>query len=158
MSTINLPNIEDEIFKLWQERQIFKATLEASKSRPLFNFYDGPPFATGSPHYGHILAATIKDTVCRFQTINGCYVPRLNGWDTHGLPIEQLGEKTLGIKIKLTTNVAITFIPATIPNSRNTVISALNKTKKPIAVVKLVRKVAKPTFLITSLMACSLFL
>ena len=98
MSTINLPNIEDEIFKLWQERQIFKATLEASKSRPLFNFYDGPPFATGSPHYGHILAATIKDTVCRFQTINGCYVPRLNGWDTHGLPIEQLGEKTLGIK------------------------------------------------------------
>ena len=98
MSTINLPNIEDEIFKLWQDRQIFKATMESSKSRPLFNFYDGPPFATGSPHYGHILAATIKDTVCRFQTINGYYVPRLNGWDTHGLPIEQLGEKTLGIK------------------------------------------------------------
>lgn len=98
MTTINLQKIEDEIFNFWNQNQIFKKTLENSKVHPLFNFYDGPPFATGSPHYGHILAATIKDTVCRFQTINGHYVPRLNGWDTHGLPIEQLGEKTLGIK------------------------------------------------------------
>ncbi len=98
MSTINLPNIEDEIFKFWEDKQIFQATLNESKDRPLFNFYDGPPFATGSPHYGHLLAATIKDTVCRFQTINGKHVPRINGFDDHGLPIEQLGEKTLGIK------------------------------------------------------------
>ena len=98
MSTINLQNIEDEIFNFWNQNQIFKKTLENSKHLSLFNFYDGPPFATGSPHYGHILAATIKDTVCRFQTINGHYVPRINGWDMHGLPIEQLGEKTLGIK------------------------------------------------------------
>ncbi len=98
MSTINLPNIEEEIFKFWEDNQIFQATLNQSKERPLFNFYDGPPFATGSPHYGHLLAATIKDTVCRFQTINGKHVPRINGFDDHGLPIEQLGEKTLGIK------------------------------------------------------------
>jgi isoleucyl-tRNA synthetase len=98
MSTINLPSIEDEIFKFWEDNQIFQATLNESKDRPLFNFYDGPPFATGSPHYGHLLAATIKDTVCRFQTINGKHVPRINGFDDHGLPIEQLGEKTLGIK------------------------------------------------------------
>jgi isoleucyl-tRNA synthetase len=94
----NLPEIETEIFNKWNKDNIFESTLEFSKNRPIFNFYDGPPFATGSPHYGHLLAATIKDTVCRFQTINGFYVPRLNGWDTHGLPIEQLGEKTLGIK------------------------------------------------------------
>jgi isoleucyl-tRNA synthetase len=87
MTTINLQNIENDIFNFWNENQIFKKTLENSKSSPLFNFYDGPPFATGSPHYGHILAATIKDTVCRFQTINGHYVPRINGWDMHGLPI-----------------------------------------------------------------------
>ncbi len=98
MTHINLPNIEKEIFNKWTTESTFESTLNVSKDRPVFNFYDGPPFATGSPHYGHILAATIKDTVCRFQTINGFYVPRLNGWDTHGLPIEQLGEKTLGIK------------------------------------------------------------
>jgi isoleucyl-tRNA synthetase len=98
MSQINLPDIEKEIFNQWQNNNIFENTLKYSQNRPVFNFYDGPPFATGSPHYGHLLAATIKDTVCRFQTINGHYVPRLNGWDTHGLPIEQLGEKTLGIK------------------------------------------------------------
>ena len=96
MTQINLPQFEEEIFKSWNDNNIFHETLKATSDRPLFNFYDGPPFATGNPHYGHILAATIKDTVCRFQTINGHHVPRINGWDMHGLPIEQLGEKTLG--------------------------------------------------------------
>lgn len=95
---INLSALEDEIYKLWIEEDTFKETLELSKNRPQFNFYDGPPFATGNPHYGHLLAGAIKDTICRFQTLNGKYVPRVNGWDTHGLPIEQLCEKTLGIK------------------------------------------------------------
>ncbi len=100
MSQINIPNIEEEIYQSWTTNNTFQETIKATKeqNRPLFNFYDGPPFATGSPHYGHLLAATIKDTVCRFQTINGHHVPRINGWDMHGLPIEQLGEKTLGIK------------------------------------------------------------
>ena len=98
MSQFNLPELELEILKYWNEENIFKLTLEESKNRPIFNFYDGPPFANGSPHYGHLLASTIKDTICRFQTINGHYVPRINGFDVHGLPVEQLGEKVLGIK------------------------------------------------------------
>ena len=98
MSQFNLPELELEILKYWNEENIFKLTLEESKKRPIFNFYDGPPFANGSPHYGHLLASTIKDTICRFQTINGHYVPRINGFDVHGLPVEQLGEKVLGIK------------------------------------------------------------
>ena len=98
MSQFNLPELELEILKYWNEGNIFKLTLEESKNRPIFNFYDGPPFANGSPHYGHLLASTIKDTICRFQTINGHYVPRINGFDVHGLPVEQLGEKVLGIK------------------------------------------------------------
>jgi isoleucyl-tRNA synthetase len=97
-SQINLPQIEEEIFEYWNQNDIFKHTLEQTQDRPIFNFYDGPPFATGNPHYGHLLAATIKDTVCRYQTLNGNFVPRINGFDCHGLPIEQLGEKTLGIK------------------------------------------------------------
>lgn len=94
---LDLPAMENEILAKWTEEDTFAATLKASAERPQFNFYDGPPFATGLPHYGHMLAATIKDAICRFQTINGHYVPRTNGWDTHGLPIEQLGEKTLEI-------------------------------------------------------------
>lgn len=94
---LDLPAMENEILAKWKQEDTFAATLKASADRPQFNFYDGPPFATGLPHYGHMLAATIKDAICRFQTINGKHVPRTNGWDTHGLPIEQLGEKTLGI-------------------------------------------------------------
>jgi isoleucyl-tRNA synthetase len=94
----NLASIEEDIFKYWNENNIFELSLTESKERPLFNFYDGPPFATGTPHYGHILASTIKDAICRFQTINGKYVPRINGFDCHGLPIEQIGEKALGIR------------------------------------------------------------
>lgn len=95
---INLPAMEEMVYRVWQEENTFAETLQISSDRPQFNFYDGPPFATGSPHYGHLLAGAIKDTICRFQTLNGRYVPRKNGWDTHGLPIEQLGEKALGIK------------------------------------------------------------
>jgi isoleucyl-tRNA synthetase len=95
---INLPEMEEKIYTLWQSENTFAETIKMSVDRPQFNFYDGPPFATGSPHYGHLLAAAIKDTICRFQTLNGRYVPRKNGWDTHGLPIEQLGERALGVK------------------------------------------------------------
>jgi isoleucyl-tRNA synthetase len=95
---INLPEMEEKIYTLWTEEDTFAETLRMSAKGKQFNFYDGPPFATGSPHYGHLLAAAIKDTICRFQTLNGRYVPRKNGWDTHGLPIEQLGERALGIR------------------------------------------------------------
>lgn len=69
-----------------------------NKGLPTFTFYDGPPFATGLPHYGHILAGTIKDIVTRWAHQKGHYVERRFGWDTHGLPVEFEIDKTLGIK------------------------------------------------------------
>lgn len=71
-----------------------------SADRPPFVFFDGPPFATGLPHYGHILAGTIKDVVLRYATMKGHHVERRNGWDCHGLPIEYEIDKKLGIKTK----------------------------------------------------------
>src|SRR5690606_21405074 len=65
-----------------------------------FVFYDGPPFATGLPHYGHILPGTIKDAIPRFQTMRGKHVRRQWGWDVHGLPVENLIEKKLGVNTK----------------------------------------------------------
>ena len=70
----------------WEKYDIFSRSIHQDKSE--YIFYDGPPFATGLPHYGHILAGYIKDTIGRWATINGKYVPRRAGWDTHGLPIE----------------------------------------------------------------------
>jgi len=99
--------VEKKILKFWQDNKIFEKTVE--KTNPLagsgrkrrdFVFYDGPPFATGLPHYGHILSSVIKDVVPRFQTMKGRYVRRRWGWDCHGLPIENLVEKELGISGK----------------------------------------------------------
>lgn len=80
---------EKKILKLWQEKQIFKKTLEKTKKGKNYIFYDGPPFATGLPHHGHIVASTLKDVVPRYFTMKGYYVDRRFGWDCHGLPIEQ---------------------------------------------------------------------
>ncbi len=94
---------EEEILKFWSERDIFKKSVEKPAGRePVgeYVFYDGPPFATGLPHYGHLLAGTIKDTVPRFWTMNGYRVERKWGWDCHGLPLENLIEKELGLANK----------------------------------------------------------
>ena len=91
---------EEEILKFWQEKKIFKKTLEKDAPKGKFVFYDGPPFATGLPHYGHILAGTMKDYVGRYQTMKGKYVARRWGWDTHGLPIENIVEQEIGLKSK----------------------------------------------------------
>ena len=72
--------------------------MQSAQGKPEFNFYDGPPFATGLPHYGHILAGTIKDIVTRFAHGRGMHVERRFGWDTHGLPVEFEIDKKLGIK------------------------------------------------------------
>ena len=80
---------ERDILKFWQEKEIFKKTLEKTKSGKNYIFYDGPPFATGLPHHGHIVASTLKDVVPRYFTMKGFYVDRRFGWDCHGLPIEQ---------------------------------------------------------------------
>ena len=91
---------EEEILSFWQENKIFEKSLENESPNGEFVFYDGPPFATGLPHYGHILAGTIKDIIPRFKTMQGYHVPRRWGWDCHGLPIELQVVKNLKEKGK----------------------------------------------------------
>ena len=89
--------MEEEILRYWEEIDAFQTSLKLSEGRPEYTFYDGPPFATGKPHYGHILAGTIKDTVTRYAHQTGHYVSRRFGWDCHGLPIEYEIDKKLKI-------------------------------------------------------------
>ena len=91
---------EKEILKFWEENKIFEKTLEKTKKSKNFVFYDGPPFATGTPHYGHLLQSAIKDAIPRYKTMQGFFVERQWGWDCHGLPIENIVEKELGTKTK----------------------------------------------------------
>ncbi len=85
--------LERGILQYWRDESIFQRSLEERRDCERFSFYDGPPFATGLPHYGHLLAGTIKDVVPRYQTMRGKYVERRFGWDCHGLPIENIIEK-----------------------------------------------------------------
>ncbi|OAD56222.1 Isoleucine--tRNA ligase, cytoplasmic [Eufriesea mexicana] len=96
--TINFPKEEEIILKLWEKCDIFQNSSKLSKGRPRYSFFDGPPFATGLPHYGHILAGTIKDIVTRYAYQTGYHVERRFGWDTHGLPVEFEIDKALNIK------------------------------------------------------------
>lgn len=89
----SFPDREKRILKLWEEERVFEKSMENRENNALFSFYDGPPFATGLPHYGHILAGTIKDVIPRYKTMKGYFVPRRFGWDCHGLPIENEIEK-----------------------------------------------------------------
>lgn len=96
--SINFAEEEEKILQFWIQNEIFKKSLKESEGKARYTFYDGPPFATGLPHYGHILAGTIKDTVTRWAHMSGYHVERRFGWDTHGLPVEYEIDKTLGIK------------------------------------------------------------
>src|SRR3989338_5596824 len=89
----SFPKREERILRFWEEGKVFEESVQRRRERPFFSTYDGPPFATGLPHYGHILAGTIKDVVARFWTMQGFYVPRVFGWDCHGLPVENEIEK-----------------------------------------------------------------
>lgn len=93
----SFPREEEKILALWDEKNAFQRSLELTEGLPPFSFFDGPPFATGTPHYGHLLASTVKDIIPRYATMNGHYVERRFGWDTHGLPIEYEIDKKLGI-------------------------------------------------------------
>ncbi|XP_055998788.1 isoleucine--tRNA ligase, cytoplasmic-like isoform X2 [Ostrea edulis] len=97
-TNISFPGEEEKILKYWKEIDAFRTSLKQSKGKPRYTFYDGPPFATGLPHYGHILAGTIKDVVTRWAHQTGFHVDRRFGWDCHGLPVEYEIDKTLGIK------------------------------------------------------------
>lgn len=97
---VDFPKIERDVLAYWDTIKAFEGSLARTKKYPKYTFYDGPPFATGLPHYGHILASVIKDVVPRYMTQTGKYVPRRWGWDTHGVPIEFEIENKLGIKTK----------------------------------------------------------
>ncbi|OGD63163.1 hypothetical protein A2215_01745 [Candidatus Berkelbacteria bacterium RIFOXYA2_FULL_43_10] len=97
---LDLPRVEEKILKFWDENKIFEKSLENRKDSSLYVFYDGPPFATGTPHYGHIVPSLMKDVIPRYFTMKGRLVERKWGWDCHGLPIENIAEKELGIKSK----------------------------------------------------------
>ncbi len=111
-SSKSLPSVEEDVLKFWQENKIFEKSVENRKTKtPLnppsqsgennsYSFYDGPPFATGLPHYGHLVGSVIKDVIPRYWTMKGKYIPRKWGWDCHGLPIENIIEKEMGSKTK----------------------------------------------------------
>jgi isoleucyl-tRNA synthetase len=92
--------IEEEILRTWDKEKTFEKSLAQRKGGKLFSFYDGPPFANGLPHFGHSLVAAVKDSVLRYKTMRGYFVPRRNGWDCHGLPVEFAIEKKFGISGK----------------------------------------------------------
>src|SRR5664280_2587709 len=100
----DFPAIEERILKYWDQDGTFLASVEARDSGDNgdneFVFYDGPPFANGLPHYGHLLTGYVKDLIPRYQTMRGRRVERRFGWDTHGLPAEVEAERQLGIKHK----------------------------------------------------------
>jgi len=95
---INFPAEEEKVCAHWKKIDAFQTSLKQSKGRPKYTFYDGPPFATGLPHYGHILAGTVKDIVTRWAHQSGFHVERRFGWDCHGLPVEYEIDKKLGIQ------------------------------------------------------------
>ena len=94
---VAFPKMEEAVLEFWKKDDTFAKSLKRNEGKERYKFYDGPPFATGLPHYGHLLAGTIKDIVPRYQTMRGKYVERRFGWDTHGLPIEALAQDALGV-------------------------------------------------------------
>lgn len=95
---VDLPKLEHEVLTFWDETKAFEKSIEKRPADKRYVFYDGPPFATGLPHYGHILASTIKDVMPRYFTMKGYRVNRVWGWDCHGIPIENMIEKELELK------------------------------------------------------------
>ncbi len=91
------PTLEKEILALWESDRTFPASIERRAGADEFVFYDGPPFANGLPHYGHLLTGFVKDAVPRYRTMRGQKVDRRFGWDCHGLPAEVVAERELGI-------------------------------------------------------------
>ncbi|GAB3701953.1 isoleucine--tRNA ligase [Corynebacterium nasicanis] len=94
------PDMEEIVLDYWKQDGTFQASLEQREGAQEYVFYDGPPFANGLPHYGHLLTGYVKDIIPRFRTMTGHHVPRVFGWDTHGLPAELEAEKQLGITDK----------------------------------------------------------
>jgi isoleucyl-tRNA synthetase len=119
---------EEEILKFWKENQIFEKSLVKSAPEGEFVFYDGPPFATGTPHSGSLLSSVSKDVVPRYKTMRGYRVRRRWGWDTHGLPIESLVEKKLGLKNK--KEILATGVEKFNETARSMVLEYVNEWKR----------------------------
>lgn len=94
---LNLSQVNKDILKIWEENNTFEMSLKTREGHPSFVFYEGPPSANGMPGIHHVMARTLKDVICRYKTLQGFYVERKAGWDTHGLPVELGVEKKLGI-------------------------------------------------------------
>ncbi|WP_188544608.1 isoleucine--tRNA ligase [Rhodococcoides trifolii] len=97
---VDFPALEGQVLKTWDDDGTFRASVDARADADEYVFYDGPPFANGLPHYGHLLTGYVKDLIPRFQTMRGKKVERRFGWDCHGLPAELEAEKQLGITDK----------------------------------------------------------
>ncbi len=97
---VNFPKQEEEVLKFWEDHAVFQKSIAQRKDAEEYVFFDGPPFATGLPHFGHFVPSTIKDIIPRYQTMKGKKVERRFGWDCHGLPVENLIEKELGLNSK----------------------------------------------------------
>ena len=96
-SDFNLSEINKQVLEEWDKNHASERSVSEHEGFPHFTFYEGPPSANGHPGIHHVLARTIKDTICRYKTMKGFYVPRKAGWDTHGLPVELGVEKEMGI-------------------------------------------------------------
>ena len=94
---LNLSDVNKEMLKVWDEKDIFRKSLEMREGHPRFVFYEGPPSANGMPGIHHVIARSIKDIFCRYKTMKGYLVNRKAGWDTHGLPVELGVERSMGI-------------------------------------------------------------
>jgi isoleucyl-tRNA synthetase len=97
---VSFPKLEEEILSFWEKNKIFEKSVSQRAGGEEYVFYDGPPFATGLPHFGHFVPSTIKDIIPRYQAMKGRRVERRFGWDCHGLPVETLIEKELGLNSK----------------------------------------------------------
>ena len=94
-----MSNLElmESILAFWKKDNTLKRSIEEKSDQLQYRFFDGPPFASGTPHYGHLLAGSIKDVLPRYMAMRGYQVKRKRGWDCHGLPVEKAVEKALGI-------------------------------------------------------------
>ena len=95
-SRVSFPEVEERTLSFWKDKNIFERSVEQRQGKPRFVFYEGPPFANGNPGIHHVLARTFKDVIIRYRVMKGYYVPRIAGWDTHGLPVELEVERELG--------------------------------------------------------------
>ena len=99
-SSVSFPQVEENVLALWRERNVFHRSMDERRDGPEYVFFEGPPTANGRPGIHHVLARAFKDIFPRYKTMQGFYVQRRGGWDTHGLPVEIEVEKKLGLSGK----------------------------------------------------------